>query len=331
METPFDLHPLVYPCVNLKLLHRYRASAKSLSSKGHVCFVNVVLFLCGAYVPLQKLLAFSVSGGLTRIFSVDAGIWAKFILIMVVSYAVLMRIILFVVEAFPAFISKTPSPECINHCVLRINEEITEHLNSVIAEPDKLDANLLLLHRFKVNVGLVVGDLATHLQRAFSSIKVSNHDIFISVYQVEGFEKENWEPKVLEYVTHWHLQSDLVATRSIMIDDPAYSAYECVKAIRSGLGTVILLDGSGYAPSRFRRNETVKHYVGFRLEHERKTIGMINIEFHNHTYFTDEGLMTDFVEKEMIAFRYLIEYQFLKRKFFTTIQKNLPKTGGDHA
>lgn len=35
----------------------------------------------------------------------------------------------------------------------------------------------------------------------------------------------------------------------------------------------------------------------------------------------DEAQMLDFVEKEILAFKYLIEYQFLKKRFFSVVSQ----------
>jgi hypothetical protein len=50
-------------------------------------------------------------------------------------------------------------------------------------------------------------------------------------------------------------------------------------------------------------------------------LGFMNIEFHNKLLFSDETQMLDFVEKEILAFKYLIEYQFLKKRFFSVVSQ----------
>jgi len=62
-----------------------------------------------------------------------------------------------------------------------------------------------------------------------------------------------------------------------------------------------------------------------RLAIESETLGFLNIEFHNREFFPDEIALKDFVENELIAFKCLLEYQFLKRKFFATVNSHLPK------
>lgn len=49
----------------------------------------------------------------------------------------------------------------------------------------------------------------------------------------------------------------------------------------------------------------------------------MNIEFHNKPFFSDEAQMLEFVEKEILAFKYLVEYQFLKKRFFSVVSQQL--------
>lgn len=154
-------------------------------------------------------------------------------------------------------------------------------------------------------------------------IRVKSRDLFISIYKIRGFESPAWEPQELEYVTHFDHTRDLICSRIIQISDGAFRDYECIKAIKQKTQTVVMIDCSEYAKSRNNRHKTIKHYVGFLLEVEGKAIGFINIEFHKHTYFPDHEKLLEFVERDVLAFRCLIEYQFLKKKFFTAVKERL--------
>jgi hypothetical protein len=310
--------------VKKSLLLHYCKLAKWASNKKHLWFVHSVLFAIGIYYPIKTLSGWSFTLFATRVFSIEAAIWIKWIGVVVVIYAAAARLFVFIVELVPVALSKTPEPESINECVLKINNEIRRHLGQICDHPESTASSFLPQHYFEENVLLVTANMADHLLRSFSSLKAGNHDIFISVYKIKGFEEKDWEPETLEYVTHWDLtRQDVVSSPEIKLSDVAYSEYECIKAIRGAHKIVKRWDCNGYASGRGERAKTIRHYVGFRLEHKEKTIGFINVEFHNHIFFLDEIELTNFVEKVLIAFRYLIEYQFLKRKFFTALHNQL--------
>ena len=302
----------------------YRKFGKFASGKKHLYFVHTALFAVGAYYTIKTLTGFSFTLFAGKIFSLEAAIIVKFIAVCVVVYAVGARFLVFFVEYFPFPSSKSPAPESINECVLKINDEIRRHMKEVCDQPNQTASTFLIQHHFKENVTLVTANMAEHLQQSFSALKAGNHDVFISVYKIRGFEEKNWEPQVLEYVTHWDLsRQDVISSSEININNSAYSEYECIKAIHGAHKIVKKWDCSDYASGRSGRSKTIRHYVGFRLEYADKTIGFINVEFHNHQFFCDEDELTNFVEKVLIAFRYLIEYQFLKRKFFTILTEHL--------
>jgi hypothetical protein len=52
-------------------------------------------------------------------------------------------------------------------------------------------------------------------------------------------------------------------------------------------------------------------------------LGFLNIEFHNNKFFETEEALTDYIETNLIAFRYLLEYQFLKKTFFQAITTSI--------
>jgi len=294
-----------------------------LENKKFAFAVNLTLAAVGFYFTLQKIFNWSVSGALTQIFSFDAAFVAKVILMVWVLIACAAKLGMMYREHFPTSLTKLADPAGMNECVLRINDEITRHLAQVEKDPELASKTFLQGHGFNVNIALIVQNMAEHLMASFTRISVRSRDIFISVYEVPGFETESWQPTELEYVTHYDHKRDLVSSKRFSLSDTRYSDYECVKTVAAGKPVQVLFDCKKYASSRLNRHKTVKHYVGFRLEYADKTIGFINVEFHRHAYFPDEEKFAEFVERDMYAFRALIEYQFLKKKFFSAVNRAL--------
>ncbi|MFZ2280865.1 MAG: hypothetical protein WAW39_23900 [Prosthecobacter sp.] len=157
------------------------------------------------------------------------------------------------------------------------------------------------------------------MKQAFANIKPKNRDIFISVYEMKNVESDPSASGTLHYLAHWDPQRDTVFSTAIDMGQTKYRGYECVKAITQKQSTVSLLDCTKYKKSRNRGD--IKHYVGMQLQHQEATLGFLNIEFHSKQFFSDEAQMLDFVEKEILAFKYLIEYQFLKKRFFSVVSQ----------
>ncbi len=52
-------------------------------------------------------------------------------------------------------------------------------------------------------------------------------------------------------------------------------------------------------------------------------LGFVNVEFHNKKFFQTEEEMQDYLESNLVAFKYLFEYQFLKRTLFRAIVSSI--------
>lgn len=302
----------------------YYYTSKAAANKTHVFVVDGALFAIGIYFPIKDVQGFSVSEFITDNFSLGLGIWVKFLGVGVVFYSALAKLFLMLNKRFPVFVAETRELESINECVLKINSEIRRHMGIVRDEPAAIKTSFLHQHHFEENIALVTENLGEHLKESFPKLKLGDHDIFVSIYKASGFENVTWNPHILEYVTHWHpKRQDVVSSMRIDTGAPAFSGYECVKAIMGRRDVSVKWDCSDYEKTRSHRGDSIQHYVGFRLESNGETIGFITIEFHNHIYFPSEKEMKDFVERDVIAFRYLIEYQFLKKKFFTALHPHL--------
>ena len=282
--------------------------------------VNGILLALALLISIQKITGFKLDQYLAFIITPAAIGGLKSISVWIVVYAALVRIITHFLEACPPLDKIAQEPERISECILNINQEIKRHLSEIEEDAQKASFSFTKSHNFDVNVAHIIGSLATHLKQAFAHLKIRNRDLFISIYQMKDFDCNPEASGVLQYLTHWDPQRDAVFSKSVELSNGKFKGYECVKAISQNAGTVILLDCSKYKKSRNSRGD-IKHYVGMQLQHGETPLGFMNIEFHNKLLFSDETQMLDFVEKEILAFKYLIEYQFLKKRFFSVVSQ----------
>jgi hypothetical protein len=299
----------------------YHWLSKTVTNKTHQAIVNGLLLALGLHVSIQKVAGLSLSTLLHNLLSPAGFYWVKVAAITGIIYASVVKLITHFMDSHPPLSTKTQEPERISECALVINDEIKRHLRDIISNPKASSQTFLKSHNFDVNVAHVVSSLADHLKRAFSHLKVRNRDIFISVYQLEHLESKMPPSQSLIYLTHWEPSRDVVFSKKIEPNRREFKTYECVKAINEGKSSVIKWNCSDYAKSKNSRGK-IKHYIGFKFEFDGAILGFMNIEFHNTQLFLEEEKMLDFVEKEIIAFKYLVEYQFLKRRFFCAVNEN---------
>jgi hypothetical protein len=297
----------------------YRKFHAAATNRYHQLVVNGILLALASYISLQKIAGFSVDPYLSWVMTPAAKSGFKVICIWGVVYASALKILFHFLDAFQPLDKIKQEPERINACLLNINKEIKRHLTEIEEDPDKAIPTFTKSHNFDVNVAHIVDCLANHMKQAFANIKPKNRDIFISVYEMKSSESDPDALGSLHYLAHWDPQRDTVFSMSIDLGQSKYKGYECVKAITQKQGTVSLLDCTKYKKSRNRGD--IKHYVGMQLQHQEDTLGFLNIEFHYKQFFSDEAQMLDFVEKEILAFKYLIEYQFLKKRFFSVVSQ----------
>ncbi len=297
--------------------------AEKANNKWHVLVVNITLLSVGFYATLQKLFGISATNGIARVFSIDAAAVVKTALIFWVAYVCFAKLVLTYWDIFPASLTRQAEPDSINECTLRINDEIKRHILQVETNPPFASQNFIEAHQFDVNILIILENMAEHIAHCFKGSKVKAKDVFISVYKVLHFEEQKWDVATLEYVRHADHKRFSVSSRTIPINDPRFGNYECIKTISTNAPVRIKADCSDYAASPSNRHKTVKHYVGFRLEVADKTVGFINIEFHKHDLFSSDEKLKEFVETDLHAFRSLIEYQFLKKKFFCAVKRLL--------
>ena len=318
MGRPFSIVSLIH----LAKRAFYRLT-DAIGVRWHIFAVNACLLALGSYFTLQKLHPFSPTEFLGA-YLPSRGVEAvKSLLVWIVGYSSIIKLITFAGEVFPKALSKSEDPGKLNSCVLLVNDEIKRHLLNLNAESNFTPDRLASAHQFEVNVAAIASYMGDHIVGCFAGLKAKPKDIFISVYKIAGFEGHGSKLKQLEYVTHYPLARDTVNSKTIKLEDPAFQAYECVKAVRTSEQIVLKFDCADYAKSKNSRHKTSKHYIGFLLEADGKQLGFVTVEFHKYNFFLSLDAMAEFLEKELFAFRCLIEYQFLKRRFFTQVRAKI--------
>ena len=228
-------------------------------------------------------------------------------------------------EAFPSVRNIPIESDGIARCCLNMNDEIKRHIRALLEVPEKAVESFLDHHQFEINTSFVVQFLHQHLVETLSGAK--RRDIFVSVYLVPGFIDPTRTQDTLLYHTHMPINRDLVVSREISLAAPEFAQYECVKCISTGKSTVVLQDTSNYHKSDSKRHKRIRHYIGMKLAIEDRLIGFLNVELYEHTFFPNEKDMVEYVEQQLLPFRYLLEYQLLKRTFFSLVESNLSHGG----
>jgi hypothetical protein len=301
----------------LKRLFRkaYNFLAKKVCNKFIRLFSDVTILIASSYLMVKKITDFSISGWLLNnaFHQPVVNIYVVTSLIILII-AIISKVITLIVEQFPPVNHNFVEPDEMSNCLYRMNSEIACHLNKLSLSAPVNVKNLCDQHTFDQNLALIVGSLAEHIKKSVPNINVKNKDIFVSLYEYKETSKE------LVYVLHFDPKKDLVASKVIELEAQKYLDYESVKCIKSPNTTAYVLDKSKYAKGASKRFKTVEHYIGSKLASEHSIYGFLNIEFHNSAIFNTEDEMKEFMEEHIFPFKLLLEYQFLKRHFFSSFQ-----------
>lgn len=291
--------------------------AKACTNKKLRLFADVVILVSTSYLMLKKLTAFSLTGWLINNAFQQPLINAFVVLaVVVIVTCVVVKIIIVYFDNFPPLNHGLVEPDEISNCLFRINSEISDHVQKCNGAQGLEMRSICDQHGFKVNAALVVDSMAEHIRKSIKNIKIKRKDLFISLYCI------NDESGCLEYVLHYDSKRDLVESKNINLSEQKFQSYESVKCLKSSNTTAYVLDKKGYAKGASKRYKTIEHYMGCKIASEQRVFAFLNIEFHNNAIFPDESAMQDFLEEHIYPFKLLLEYQFLKKEFFSHL-KNL--------
>jgi len=273
-------------------------------------YTDVVLLVASGYLMLKKGFDFSISGWLLNNVLHQSGVNVYIIssaIILIIS--LIFKLLSIIFERFPPIKHSAVEPEEISDCISVMNKEILGHIKKCCIEPVDI-TRLNEQHSFEVNMRVITDALAEHIRKSINSIVIKRKDLFISVYRYEQSNEK------LIYELHYDHKRDLVKSREINIDDTKFKNYECVKCFTENKNTIYVHNKKSYAKGGSKRYKTIQHYLGCKLETNGEVVGFLNIEFHNHSIFSDEEAMQDFMEENIYTFKLLYEYQYLKHEFF---------------
>lgn len=275
---------------------------------------EVVILLSSSWLLLKKFSSgISMSGIFSEIFlpeksefivALIINVWSIFLFL-----AIVIKVFSIIFQKFPLARHNAVEPMEICTCLELMNREINDHITSCDNGRISKLTNLRNLHRFDINIALVLGSLAHHVCKTMN-LQNQEDDVFVSFYIYEH------KKETLYYSAHYHPRKDEVSSKIISLSDSKYSSYEMVKCMKSSLSTSYLMNKKEYSKGGGKRYDSLYHYMGSKLELGGKTVGFINIEFHNHAVFTIESEMREFIERYIFPFKLLLEYQFLKKEFF---------------
>lgn len=302
----------------------YRATARFTQHKHIKPAAAAITVVVGGYFTVKKAFGWSLSATLDSVFHSNAATHVSFFLLCVVVAAVL-------INAFNIWFEHNPpenvlkiEPEGISRCVLRINNELERHLEKIRDDDALVRARFTDGHAFEENVGLIVDSLVDHAVASLKGFKVRRRDIFVSVYVVPDFERLDAPSNELCYLTHYPPNRDSVGTKRIVLNDPRYRDFACVRCAQAGHEFICSLDCNDYARGSGKRTKTLKHYFGFSIKANDRLVGFLNIELHNENFFVEQDQLEAYAENHLILFKYLIAHQFLKAIIYKAIEGHLP-------
>lgn len=290
----------------------YAWVSKKLSSKKVKLFCDSIILVAASYLMLKKALGFSISGWLLNNVLHQSGVNVYVSLsASLLIITVVLKIAILITETFPPLKQNAVEAEQISECLTIVNREVFRHIEKCNGT-EAVDINQMTeQHAFDVNIRFIVSALAEHIKTSSGTIKVKNKDLFISLYTYNKLEN------ALVYECHFDHKRDLIKSKKLKLDDEQYKNYESVKSFNTGNNSAYVLDKKHYAKSKnLKRNKSITHFIGTKLETNGYEFGYLNVEFHNNSIFTDEEQMQDFMEESILPFKLMLEYQYLKKDFF---------------
>jgi len=287
--------------------------------KYHNASVHLIVLMVATYFLTKKIIGFSISNLLNNIFNDKVVPYIINFLILISIYALLARIVLFIYEEFFKTEQSTNIKNPHYRCLLNNNEEIGKHIKELKKGTFKLES-IMNNHAYEYNIQIIHSNLSEHLLETLKEHNITNKDIFFSLFHHEEINLENSNIENFEYVSHF--DPTIHNTSTSLLNLKEQTSFAAIQAIKKKKIIICHKVKSGnYVVGKEERRKTVKHYIGFPLQINGIIVAILNIEFHNHSFFKSENDMKEFIAREINAFIYLYEYQLYKKYFFDYIRK----------
>lgn len=290
--------------------------------KIHRYAVEATILLVVSYVVFQKMFSFSGSGLVKSVFQPSAAEYIIYGITVGVSYALVARVFIHAKDYFSkAVVPALSFPHY--RCLLNNNKEIGNHIKDLQKNQLSLDV-LNQKHSYEENLQIIHRNFAEHLIESLKDKAPSGNDIFISIFHDGECSLDFTATKCFQYSSHYDPTMHDTSTAEIDTSSAKYRNFAGTKVIKKKAVVICYkISKSDYDLGTEERRKSIKHYFGIPLKINGSVAGLINIEFHNKSFFTSEDDMKSFYQKEIQAFAYLYEYQLSKRYFFFHLNNKL--------
>lgn len=255
----------------------------------------------------------------------------------IIFASIVIKLITLICEKLKILERGAISPDGMKTLCLNLNREIESHLNKLDgSDKKKFLKDLNVHHHFEQNLGLIVLSMVEHVAESLK-IDQKRKDVFVSIYAVKDFEKglglsefdsstnefmaisEN-RTYTLNYLTHWDATSAHRYSERIDINAVKYQQYECVKAYKLRKYIHTSVDSKNYhCDPNNPRAKTTESFLCFFITIGDVVVGLVNVEFHNNKIFDTDEDMIQYIQSDLMPFKYMIQYQFLKKRFLNVL------------
>lgn len=287
--------------------------------KFHNRLVHLIILIIATYFLAKKVVGISISHLLKYVFNENVVPDLINGLIVISIYALLAKIGLFIYEEFFKTTLSTNIKNPHYRCLLNNNEEIGKHIKELKKGTFKIES-IMNNHAYEYNIQIIHSNLSEHLIDVLKDENITNKDVFFSLFHQKEINLEDVNIKEFEYVSHFDPTIHHTSTSTLNLEEQ--TSFAAVQAIKKKKTIICHKVKSGnYVVGKEERRRTVKHYMGFPLQINGTIVAVLNIEFHNNTFFKNEKEMKEFISREIDAFIYLYEYQIYKKYFFDCIKQ----------
>jgi len=265
---------------------------------------------------LKKVTDFSITGWLLK-HALQQPMVDAFVLIAWIVFAVAFVIrILDMILYEKSSINEKVEPDKISTCLQMTNNEVAGHLEKCSKNDLPFINKLHEQHNFDLNIRLIVANLAQYIFNSIENKTLTKKDLFISLYTF------NPQKNTLVYELHYDEKRDVIKSKEIGLCDAKYQEYECVKCFKAKhQQNSYVLKKKEYKGGHAKRVKSMEHYIGCKLFGKNNIYGFLNIEIHKKNVFDTQEDMEKYMEEIIMPFKLLLEYQYLKKDFFSSFNE----------
>jgi len=291
-----------------------------IASKRFEFCVEIIVYTLGSYLLLQRIFGISLSAGVETVFREE---FVHTILGVSKFFAGGIGLIALVFKGWFMYRDKVGSrqfenlsPSRLSEILIALKHNTDKVISRLRASKCCCQSNLESSFEVVPYCGIIANALIEYTIAGFRSDKLKRKDLFISLYLSDDPES----PKKLNYLYHADSSRFSVHSKQIVIDDPAFGDYECVRAIKKNQDIALRFDCSEFRHPNSRRHETLIHYIGIPIRSADGVMGFLNMEFHNQKVFDSEAAMVRFAEEHFLPFQLLLEQLFNSLTLYEVIE-----------